>query len=362
MKYIDEYRDQTLSTSYLDSLRTCTSGPWTIMEVCGGQTHTLLKYGIDDALPSNVSLLHGPGCPVCVTPVSLIDKAIALVRSERVILCTFGDMVRVPGSQASLQTIKTREHDVRVVLSPLDALVIAQNNPTREVVFFAIGFETTAPATALTVQIARQRHLTNFSMLVAHMLIPPALALILSNPERTVDAFLAPGHVCTVTGTQDYQALARTYHTPIVVTGFEPVDLLQGIAMCLRQLEQKRNNVEIQYARSVRPEGNRTARALLDQVYEIADQEWRGMGPVAHSGLVLKKQFADFDAERRFKLPEQPVQENEACIMGQVLQGLKKPFECPLFEVHCTPTTPLGAPMVSSEGACAAYYRYKKMS
>ncbi len=358
MKYVDEYRDPVLARRLLDELRRTVTQPWAIMEVCGGQTHTLLRNGIDELVQPLVRLVHGPGCPVCVTPLELIDKALAIAAQPGVIFTSFGDMLRVPGSSDDLLRVRARGGDVRIVYSPLDAVRIAAENPGRNVVFFAVGFETTAPATALAVVDAKRRGLTNFSLLVSHVLVPPAIEAILSAPASQIQGFLAAGHVCTVVGFEEYFALTDRYKVPIVVTGFEPVDLLEGILMTVRQLEQGRHEVENQYARSVKRAGNSTARALLDQVYEVCDRPWRGIGVLARSGLRLNAEYHAFDAETRFAVEGIHTVEPPECRSGEVLQGLIRPEQCPEFATRCTPERPLGAPMVSSEGACAAYYRY----
>jgi hydrogenase expression/formation protein HypD len=374
MKYVDEYRDETTAQRYVEAIRRTVTRPWTLMEICGGQTHTILKFGLDRMLPKEVTLVHGPGCPVCVTPVELLDKAIAIAsRPERcpepcpeprrravegVTFCSFGDMLRVPGSHKDLLMVKAEGGDVRMVYSPLDALKLAQQDPDREVVFFAVGFETTAPANAMAVWQAKQMGLPNFTVLSAHVLVPPAIEAILSAPGNEVQGFLAPGHVCTVMGYWEYEPIAEQYRVPIVVTGFEPVDILQGLYMTLRALEEGRWEVENQYARSVRREGNVQAQQIIRQVFEVTDRAWRGIGVIPCSGLRLREEYAEFDAERRFDVAEMAVEESPECIAGLILQGRKKPPECTAFGTRCTPEHPLGAPMVSSEGACAAYHRY----
>jgi len=358
MKYIDEYRDETTALRYVEAIRRTVTRPWTLMEICGGQTHTILKFGLDRMLPADVTLVHGPGCPVCVTPVELLDKAIAMASRPEAIFCSFGDMLRVPGSHQDLLMTKAGGGDVRMVYSPLDALKLAQQNSDREVVFFAVGFETTAPANAMAVWQAWQMGLRNFSILSAHVLVPPAIEAILSAPGNEVQGFLAPGHVCTVMGYWEYEPIAERYQVPIVVTGFEPLDILQGLYMTLKALEEGRPDVENQYSRSVQREGNAQAQQLIRQVFEVTDRAWRGIGVIPQSGLRLQEEYADFDAERRFDVAEMAVEESPECIAGLILQGRKKPLECPAFGIRCTPEHPLGAPMVSSEGACAAYYRY----
>jgi hydrogenase expression/formation protein HypD len=330
------------------------------MEICGGQTHTIVKYGIDSLLPKELTLVHGPGCPVCVTPLELIDKAIAIASRPEVIFTSFGDMLRVPGSVKDLLTVKAERGNVRMVYSPLDAVAMARDNPEKKVVFFAVGFETTAPANAMAVWQAKKQGLKNFSMLCSHVLVPPAMEAILSSPVNRVQAFLAAGHVCTVMGYEEYVPIARKYRVPIVVTGFEPVDILQGIYMAVKQLEEGRSDVENQYARSVRKEGNIPAKKLLADIFETGDRKWRGIGEIPMSGYRLKEAYADFDAEKIFDVTHIETQESPLCIAGSVLQGLKKPHDCPAFGVPCTPEHPLGAPMVSSEGACAAYYHYAR--
>jgi hydrogenase expression/formation protein HypD len=329
------------------------------MEICGGQTHSLVKNGILDMLPPEVTMVHGPGCPVCVTPLGIIDEAIYLAENEGVILCSFGDMLRVPGSQKSLLEAKANGADVRILYSPLEAVKLAQEQPDREVVFFAVGFETTAPANALSVVQAHHLGANNYSILASHVLVPPAMEAILSDPDHVIDAFLAAGHVCTIMGMDEYYPVVEKYQVPIVVTGFEPVDLLQGILMAVKQLEQGLAKLENQYARVVQREGNLLARQTIGQVFEISDRDWRGIGTIPMSGYEVNGNFASYDARRKFKLNLRPVEENKECIAGAILKGLKKPFQCPNFGTKCTPEHPLGAPMVSSEGACAAYYQWQ---
>jgi hydrogenase expression/formation protein HypD len=366
MKYVDEYRNAEAVQRYAKAISQLVTRPWTIMEICGGQTHTIVKYGLDDLLPPEITLIHGPGCPVCVTPAEIIDQAIALAALPNVILCSFGDMLRVPGSleKGDLLSVKAMGGDVRILYSPLDALNIAQANPDKEVVFFAVGFETTAPATAMTVYQAALKKLQNFSLLVSHVRVPPAMDVILSSPNSQVQGFLAAGHVCTVMGHQEYEAIAAQYKIPIIVTGFEPVDILYGLYHCIRQLEAGESKVENHYARSVRQQGNETAQSLLQKVFEIVPQTWRGIAEIPASGLRLNPEFAAFDALNKDLLPKATapatVVSNE-CISGLILQGIRKPQTCPAFGTGCTPNHPLGAPMVSSEGACAAYYRYRQM-
>jgi len=358
MKYIDEYRNEATAQQYVEAIRQTVTRPWTLMEICGGQTHAILKFGLGRMLPEAVTLVHGPGCPVCVTPVELLDKAIAIASRPEAIFCSFGDMLRVPGSHKNLLMTKAEGGDVRIVYSPLDALKLAQQNPEREVVFFAVGFETTAPANAMAVWQAKQMGLQNFSILSAHVLVPPAIEIILDAPGNEVQGFLAPGHVCTVMGYWEYEPIAKRYQVPIVVTGFEPLDILQGVHMALRALEEGRWEVENQYARSVRREGNVQAQQIIRQVFKVTDRAWRGIGVIPQSGLRLREEYADFDAEWRFDVAGMAVEESPECIAGLILQGRKKPPECSAFGTRCTPEQPLGAPMVSSEGACAAYYRY----
>jgi hydrogenase expression/formation protein HypD len=360
MKYLDEYRDAASARRFARAIARIATRDWTIMEVCGGQTHAIVKYGVDELLPPQVSLLHGPGCPVCVTPVELIDKAVEIAALPNVIFTSFGDMMRVPGTRGDLLSAKARGGDVRMVYSPLDALAVAETNPDKEVVFFAVGFETTAPANAMAVYQAAQRDLHNFSILVSHVLVPPAIEAILSAPGSRVNGFLAAGHVCAVVGYEEYLPLAERYHVPFVVTGFEPLDILQGIYMVVRQLESGRSEVENQYARCVRREGNLPAQALVRSVFEIVPRKWRGIGEIDQSGLGLRKAYATFDAERRFGLTGYTAEESTLCLSGEIMQGKRKPNACPAFGTLCTPEHPLGATMVSSEGACAAYYRYRK--
>jgi hydrogenase expression/formation protein HypD len=330
------------------------------MEICGGQTHAIVKYGIDALLPPEITLVHGPGCPVCVTPVALIDKAIALARRPNIILCSFGDMLRVPGSETDLLSVKAQGADVRMVYSPLDAVKIARKSPEKEVVFFAVGFETTAPANALAVHQAKTQEIRNFSILCSHVLVPPAMGLILSSPQCRIEGFLAAGHVCAVMGFKEYEAVTAAYGVPVVVTGFEPLDILHGILLCVKQLEAGRAEVENAYVRAVNAQGNMAAQTLIKKVFEVIPQQWRGLGTIPESGLGLRPAYSDFDAERRFDLTGIAGQESDRCISGTILQGLKMPNECPAFGEDCTPDHPLGAPMVSNEGACAAYYRYRR--
>lgn len=362
MKFLDEYRDGELAKKFAAEIHRITTRSWTIMEVCGGQTHAIVKFGIDELLPKQITLVHGPGCPVCVTPLEIIDKAIEIAGHPNVIFTSFGDMLRVPGSTTDLLSVKARGGDVRIVYSPLDALKIAENNPAKEVVFFGVGFETTTPATAMAIFQAAQGALKNFSMLISHVLVPPAIEALMSSPNCRVQAFLAAGHVCTVMGFEEYFPLVAKYHVPIVVTGFEPLDILQGVLMVVQQLENGHARMENQYARSVRREGNVVAQHLIKKVFKVIPRKWRGIGEIPKSGLGLADAFALFDAERRFDLQAGQVDEPADCIAGEILQGLKKPDECPAFGSRCTPEHPLGATMVSSEGACAAYYRYRRHS
>lgn len=360
MRFIDEYRDGDAARKLTEAIHRITKGNWTLMEVCGGQTHAIVKFGIDELLPEGVELVHGPGCPVCVTPLELIDKAITIASTPEVIFCSFGDMLRVPGSEKDLFMVKAAGGDVRIVYSPLDAVKIARENPDKEVVFFAVGFETTAPANAMAVWEAKRTGVTNFSILVSHVLVPPAIEAVLSSPQNRVQGFLAAGHVCTVMGYTEYFPLAEKYKVPIVVTGFEPVDILQGVYMCVKQLEEGRHEVENQYARSVRMEGNVPARTRVEEVFRVVPRKWRGVGEIPESGLGLTPEYEAYDAELKFDVAGYTADEPEECISGLVLQGIKKPGECPEFGRKCTPEHPLGATMVSNEGACAAYYRYRR--
>lgn len=358
MKYLTEYRDPELVERYAAEIRHITTRPWKIMEVCGGQTHSLVKNGLLQLLPPEVSMVHGPGCPVCVTPLHLIDKAVWLAKQPGVILCSFGDMIRVPGSECSLLEAKARGADVRILYSPLEAVKVAQENPGKQVVFFAVGFETTAPANAMSVLHAQKLGVTNYAILTSHVLVPPAIKAVMNDPETAIHGFLAAGHVCTVMGFAEYFPLAEKYRVPIVITGFEPVDLMQGILMTVRQLENGEHRVENQYSRVVRPEGNPAARKIIEQVFDTSDREWRGIGTIPESGWELRDEFSAFDANKKFSVPQDKAPESSECIAGLVLKGIKKPFECPQFGKKCTPSNPLGAPMVSSEGACAAYYHF----
>jgi hydrogenase expression/formation protein HypD len=360
VKYLDEYRDAELAQKVAREVGRVTTRPWNIMEVCGGQTHAIVKFGIDELLPKTINLIHGPGCPVCVTPLEIIEKALDIAARPNVTFASFGDMLRVPGSTTDLLSVKARGGDVRIVYSPLDAVKLAEQNPAREVVFFGVGFETTAPATAMAVFQAAHKGLKNFSMLVSHVLVPPAMEALLSSPNCRVQGFLAAGHVCTVMGFEEYFPVAAKYHVPVVVTGFEPLDILQGVLMVVQQLESGRFEVENQYARSVRREGNQPAQKLIREVFRVIPRKWRGVGEIPQSGLGLSEAYAAYDAERKFGVAAHHVEEPSECISGLVLQGLKKPHECSAFGAKCTPEHPLGATMVSSEGACAAYYRYRR--
>ncbi len=358
MKYIDEYRNEALAQKIVGEIRRIVTRPWVLMEVCGGQTHTIVKYGIDRLLPPEVELVHGPGCPVCVTSLEMIDKAHAIARRSDVIFCSFGDMLRVPGSDSDLLILKSRGADVRVVYSPIDCLKIARANPEKKVVFFAIGFETTAPGNAMAVWQAKEQGVQNFSVLVSHVLVPPAIASILQSPLNRVQAFLGPGHVCTVMGYREYEPIAERFRVPIVITGFEPIDILEGALMTIRQLEAGTHEVENQYPRVVKRAGNPVAQNLVNKVFEVCDRKWRGVGSIPKSGYKLRYEFRDQDAERLFDVKEIDTKEPSVCISGLVLKGVKKPHDCPAFGTQCTPENPLGATMVSAEGACAAYYAY----
>ncbi|HXT11911.1 MAG TPA: hydrogenase formation protein HypD [Candidatus Angelobacter sp.] len=358
MKFLDEYRDQKLAEKILQEIRRTVTRPWVLMEVCGGQTHSIVKYGLDYLLPKEVELVHGPGCPVCVTSLEMIDKALAIAALPDVIFCSFGDMLRVPGSECDLLIRKSRGADVRVVYSPIDCLKIARAHPDKKVVFFAIGFETTAPANAMSVWQAKQQGVKNFSILVSHVLVPPSIASILQSPLNRVQGFLGPGHVCTVMGHKEYEPIAARFKVPIVITGFEPLDLLEGTLMTVRQLEEGRAEVENQYSRVVQREGNRVAQNLVNKVFEVCDRKWRGVGSIPKSGYKLRWEFREHDAERLFSVKEIDTKEPDACISGLVLKGVKKPHDCPAFGKQCTPEHPMGATMVSAEGACAAYYAY----
>lgn len=362
MKYVDEYRDGTVAAKLAKAIAAAATKPCVIMEVCGGQTHSIVRYGLDQMLPKEVELVHGPGCPVCVTPLETIDRAHAVAAEPGVIFASYGDMLRVPGSRGDLLSLKSRGADIRVVYSPLDAVTMARRNPDRQVVFFAIGFETTAPANAMAVFAAKRDGVRNFSMLVSHVLVPPSMASILQAPGNRVQAFLGPGHVCAVMGTSEYRSLASRFRVPIVITGFEPLDLLEGILMAVRQLESGRAEVENQYARAVAASGNSAARDLVFEVFEVTDRKWRGVGTIPKSGYRLRHEYAAHDAEKIFGVGDIETRESERCISGLVLRGLKKPGDCPAFGAECKPEHPLGATMVSAEGACAAYYQYRRAS
>jgi hydrogenase expression/formation protein HypD len=359
VKYVDEYRDAALVHKLAGAITRAATRPWTIMEICGGQTHAIVKFGLDDLLPRTITLVHGPGCPVCVTSAELIDQAVELALRHGAILCSFGDMLRVPGNGLDLLTAKARGGDVRIVYSPLDAVTLAQENPGRPVVFFAVGFETTAPANALAVLRAAREKVGNFSILTSHVLVPPAMRAILGSPANRVQGFLAAGHVCAIMGVQEYGPIAREFGAPIVITGFEPVDILEGILLCVRQLEDGRAEVENAYARAVRPAGNVHARAVVEEVFAVCDRDWRGLGVIPQSGLAVRPAYAAYDAARRFALTPARADAATPCISGDIMRGIRKPHDCPAFGTHCTPEHPLGAPMVSSEGACAAYHRYR---
>lgn len=361
MKFLTEYRDPEVAQRYLEEIKKTVTRSWTIMEVCGGQTHSLVKNGILNMLPKEINMVHGPGCPVCVTPLNLIDKAVYLAEEKDAILCSYGDMLRVPGSEKSLLEAKAGGADIRILYSPLEAVKIARQNPDRQVVFFAVGFETTAPANALSVVHAHRLGLDNYSILASHVLVPPAIEALMSDEETTVQAFLAAGHVCTIMGLEEYYPLVDKYKVPVVVTGFEPVDLLQGILMTVKQLENGEAKLENQYARMVREDGNQEAVKVIKDVFEVSDRMWRGMDVIPKSGYEVREKYIAFDARKKFSvnIPEAP--ENEECIAGAIMKGIKKPFECPNFGIKCKPENPLGAPMVSSEGACAAYYHFSDM-
>jgi hydrogenase expression/formation protein HypD len=358
MKYLEEFRNEEQVKKLLDEIHSMVTREWNIMEICGGQTHSLVKNGILNLLPDQIFMVHGPGCPVCVTPIGMIDKAVELALNHDIILCSFGDMVRVPGSVMSLLKAKALGADIRIIYSPLDALKIATSNSTREVVFFAVGFETTAPANALSVLQAQKAGINNYSILTSHVLVPPAMEAILSDEETKIDGFLAAGHVCTVMGSEEYQPISMKYGVPIIITGFEPVDLLRGIRSCINQLEAGTCSLENQYKRVVKKEGNKEAKSVIFEIFEIGEREWRGIGTIPSSGYHVRDKYAAFDAIRKFAIKATDGRENPDCIAGNILKGLKKPHQCPLFGNRCTPSNPQGAPMVSSEGACAAYYHF----
>ncbi|CAO5170629.1 Fe-(CN)2CO cofactor assembly scaffold protein HypD [Frankia sp. AiPs1] len=362
MRYLTEFHDPELAVRLVDAIADTATRRWTLMEVCGGQTHTIIRYGLDQLLTEQVEFIHGPGCPVCVTPLEMIDRALAIAARPEVVLCSFGDMLRVPGSTADLFTVRAHGGDVRVVYSPLDAVALAEAHPERQVVFFAVGFETTAPAAAMAAVTARRRRLTNFTMLVSHVLVPPAMRAVLAAPDNRVAAFLAAGHVCTVMGTEQYEPIVAEHRIPVVVTGFEPLDLLEGVRQAVTQLEAGRTELVNAYPRAVRPEGNPPARRMLAEVFSVCDRPWRGIGTIPDSGWRLAPAWADLDAERRFDVAELTVAESVHCRSGEVLQGRIRPPECPAFGGDCTPRRPLGATMVSAEGACAAYYQYRRLA
>jgi len=360
MKYLDEYRDPETVKKLVDAIRGITTQPWHIMEVCGGQTHSIIKYGIDQLLPNAIHLIHGPGCPVCVTPLAYIDKALAIAAQPDVIFCSFGDMLRVPGSRNDLLKLKAQGADIRIVYSPIDALNLAQQNPEKQVVFFGVGFETTAPTTALTAYQAKQLGLKNFSLLICHVRVPPIMQALLNSPNLQVQGFLGAGHVCSIMGFHEYVPISAQFRIPIVITGFEPVDILHGLYLCIKQLEEQRFQVENQYSRVVKEQGNQPAQQLMQKVFKVVDRNWRGLGEIAASGLALSDEYEPWDAEQRFAVAKINTNEPLECRSGEVLQGLIKPAQCPEFGGRCTPEQPLGATMVSSEGACAAYYRYRR--
>ncbi len=361
MKFIDEYREPLAVRKLADEINRQVTRPWTIMEICGGQTHSIARFGIDELLPEEITLAHGPGCPVCVTPIELIDKAVAIARRQDTVFCSFGDMLRVPGSEGDLFSAKSEGGDVRIVYSPTDALKIARENPEKRVVFFAVGFETTAPANAMAVYQAAKQGIDNFFLLVSHVLVPPAIEALLSSPDNRVQAFLAAGHVCAIMGHEQYKPLATKFEVPIVVTGFEPLDILEGVLLCVKQLEQGLCEVQNQYLRTVNQSGNQTAQQLISEVFQITPRKWRGIGEIPQSGLSLKDDYKKFDAEKEFDIEAIQANESELCISGLILRGAKTPDQCSAFGKECTPEHPLGAPMVSSEGACAAYYKYRKL-
>ena len=358
MKYIDEYRDPTLAKAILADIHRITTRPWVIMEICGGQTHAIIRNGIDQVLPEQIELVHGPGCPVCVTPLETIDRALAIAARPEVIFCSFGDMLRVPGSSMDLFMVKSQGGDVRMVYSPLEAVKIARENPDREVVFLAVGFETTAPGNAMAVHQAAREQLTNFSVLASHVLVPPAMRALLASPNNRVQGYLAAGHVCAIMGWAEYELIAEEFQVPIVVTGFEPIDILASILEVVKQLEEGSYHVDNQYARVVERQGNLPAREMVESIFEVTDRKWRGIGEIPASGLKIRNAYSDFDAEKKFRVDTIITQESPLCISGEVLQGIKKPSSCPAFGKECSPEHPLGATMVSSEGACAAYYKY----
>jgi len=361
MKYLDEFRDPVIAKQILSEIKNTVTQPWVIMEICGGQTHTIIKNGIDQILPKEIELVHGPGCPVCVTPLEIIDKAMAIASLHNVIFTSFGDMLRVPGSNKDLFQIKSEGGDIRIVYSPLESLKIARSNPDKEVVFFAVGFETTAPGNAMAIHQAQREGLSNFSELVSHVLVPPAMTALLSSPNNRVQAYLAAGHVCAVMGWSEYEPIAEKFKVPIIPTGFESIDVLEGILLAVKQLEDGKYVVENQYLRAVQRDGNRPAQDIVNKIFKVGNRKWRGIGEIPQSGLTIRNEYSDYDAEIKFNVGNIITQESDKCIAGIVLQGLKKPNECPAFGKECTPMNPLGATMVSSEGACAAYYRYQRI-
>ncbi|MBM3208191.1 MAG: hydrogenase formation protein HypD [Chlamydiae bacterium] len=358
MKFVNEYRDPSLVRLLAEKIKKTAKKNWTIMEVCGGQTHSIVRSGLNKLLPDNIQLIHGPGCPVCVTPIDLIDMAIAIALTPNTILCSFGDMLRVPGSSFDLIKAKALGADVRIILSPIDAVHIAKKNPNKEVVLFAVGFETTAPTNGMTIKMANDLKVVNFSLLSSHVLVPPAIKYIMSDPESKVDGFLAAGHVCTVTGYKQYHELAKATDTPIIITGFEPVDIMQGISLCVDMLEKQETGVKNQYSRVVKESGNRQAQELISDVFTVVDRHWRGIGSIPSSGLDLSSKYKTFDATYRFTIKTDAPSLDSGCLSGMIMQGKCKPSDCPHFGKKCTPQTPLGAPMVSTEGACSAYYLY----
>jgi hydrogenase expression/formation protein HypD len=360
MNYLNEFRDPETAKKIAAAIKAVTTQPWNIMEVCGGQTHSIIKYGIDQLLPEQINLIHGPGCPVCVTPLAYIDKALAIASQPNVIFCSFGDMLRVPGSHHNLLSLKAQGADIRIVYSPMDALNLAKTNPDKQVVFFGVGFETTAPTTALAAYQAKQQKLDNFSLLICHVRVPPVMQALLDSPDNQVQGFLGAGHVCSIMGYHEYLPLSARYKIPIVITGFEPVDILHGLYLCIKQLEECRGQVENEYSRVVKEQGNQPAQQLIRQVFDVVDRSWRGLGEIALSGLALNAAYDDWNAEQRFAVAAIDTQEPAACRSGEVLQGQIKPAQCAEFGTACTPEHPLGATMVSSEGACAAYYRYRR--
>lgn len=359
-RFVDEFRNPQYVHRLLKQIRRSVTKPWVIMEICGGQTHAIMQSGLDQLLPEEIELVHGPGCPVCVTSLELVDKAIAIASRPDVIFCSYGDMLRVPGSERDLFSVRASGAKVEVVYSPIDAVRIAQRNPEKQVVFFAIGFETTAPVNATSVVYAQSLGLSNYSALVSHVTVPPAMKAILGSPRNRVQGFLAAGHVCAVMGFHEYHSITQEYHVPIVVTGFEPFDILKGILMTVEQLESGNHKVENAYSRAVTETGNIPAQEMIARVFQVCDRNWRGIGTIPSSGWMLRSEYEEFDAEKRFQVEGIKTRESEVCIAGNILQGLKKPFQCPEFGKKCTPSTPLGATMVSSEGACAAYYQYAR--